>query len=38
MEKEQAVNIAVACVMASAIDIETKRKVIEKLRLLEEDK
>lgn len=32
MDKEQAINIAVTCVMASALDNETKTEVIEKLR------
>lgn len=38
MDKEQAINIAVASVMASGVDDETKRKVIEVLRSFEENK
>lgn len=37
MEKEQAVNIAVTCVMSSFLDNETKQKIIKVLRELEEN-
>ena len=37
MDKEKAINIAIGCVMASKIDIETAREVIDVLRELEED-
>lgn len=36
MGKEQAVNIAVTCVMSSMLDNETKQEVIKKLRELEQ--
>lgn len=35
MDSLQALNIAVGCVMASQLDSETKKKVIEKLREIE---
>lgn len=38
MKREQAINIAVGCVMASGLDNETKQQVIEKLRSLDERK
>lgn len=38
MEKSQAINIAVTCVMASLLDNETKNEVIEKLRCLENER
>lgn len=38
MDKEKAINIAIGCVMASEIDIDTAREVIDVLRELEEDK
>lgn len=37
MTNEQAINIAVTCVMASMLDQETKEQVIETLRTLEGD-
>lgn len=38
MDKEKAINIAIGCVMASGLDIDTAREVIDVLRELEEDK
>jgi hypothetical protein len=35
MDKEKAINIAIGCVMASEIDINTAREVIDVLRELE---
>lgn len=37
MEKEQAINITVSCVMTSMLDSETKEKIINILRELEEN-
>ena len=37
MTREQAINIAVGCVMASAMDPMTKMQVIEVLRGMESD-
>ena len=37
MTREQAINIAVGCVMASAMDPMTKIQVIEALRGMESD-
>jgi hypothetical protein len=36
MDKNQAINIAVGCVMASHLEMDEKREVIEALRKLEE--
>ena len=38
MEKQQAINIAVTCVLASGLDTETKKEVIESLRMMVSDK
>lgn len=38
MNKERAINIAVACVMVSDLDNEEKKEVIDNLRESEEEK
>lgn len=38
MDKQQAINIAVTCVLASGLDTKTKKEVIESLRMMASDK